>query len=301
MKKRVGILRGGHKEHYEKSLQKGGEIILHIHENLSDKWKTIDILVDGNGIWHAEGIPIKPAELINKVDIVWNTSHPNFSVILKSFDIPVVGVDSFSFLLSQNRSILQENMKEIGIKMPRHFVIPAYQEDIDGSRDRFILKKAKEVHEKFSPSWVIKSLTNDPYIGIHIAKTYPELIDAIEDIVNHGKSILVEELIHGKEISNHTISGFRGQEIYSTPVLEKVSPVEKENLNKISKDIHKHFNIQNYLNSVFILHPKRGVFLKSIEFLPDLKEDSHFHKSSLYIGSSTKQMIDHILENVLLK
>ncbi|MEI8270692.1 MAG: hypothetical protein WCG45_04950, partial [bacterium] len=284
-KKKVGILRGGNKENYANSLRVGGELILHIRENLSDKWKPVDILVDTDGTWHADGFPVKPAELVNKVDLVWNTSHPNFSVILKSFDIPNIGVDAFSFLLKDNRSILEEHMKVIGVKMPRHFVIPAYQEDFDGPLDKFILKKAREVHEKFSPPWVIKSLTNDFDIGIHVANTYQELVNAIEDIVNHNKSILVEEFITGKEVSVHSISGFRAQEIYNFPAIGNFSIIEKEKLNEISKLIHKHLNISNYLNSNFVVHPNRGIFLKNIEFLPDIKIDSHFHKTALYIGS----------------
>ena len=299
MKKRVGILRGGNKEQYTNSLRLGGELILHIRENLADKWKPVDILIDTDGIWHADGLPIKPVELVNKVDLIWNTSHPNFSIILKSFDIPNIGVDAFSFILSENRSILQESMKEIGVKMPRHFVIPAYQIDFDGTYEKFILKKAHEVHEKFSPPWIIKSLTNDSDIGIHIAKTYPELIDALADIVNHDKSILVEELISGKDVSIHSISGFRGQEIYNLPAVGNFSAIEKENINEISKNIHKHLNISNYLNSNFVLHPKRGLFFKEINFFPDVKNDSHFHQTSLYIGSSPKQIIDHILEQAL--
>ena len=276
---------------------------------MSDKWKPVDILIDTDGVWHADGLPLKPAELINKVDLVWNTSHPNFSVILKSFDIPNIGVDAFSFLLKDNRSILEEHMKSIGVRMPRHFVIPAYQEDFsarggsasggDGSKDRFILRKAKEVHEKFSPPWVVKSLTNDFNIGIHIANTYPELIDALADIVNHDKSILVEEFITGKEIKMHSVSGFRGQAIYNLPAVGNFSVMEKDNLNEISKNIHKHLNISNYLNSSFVLHPKRGIFLKEISFFPDVKNDSHFHQTSLYIGSSPKQIIDHILDSAL--
>ncbi len=299
MKKRVGILRGGNKEQYTNSLRQGGELILHIRENLEDKWKPVDILIDTDGVWHADGLPIKPVELVNKVDLVWNTSHPNFSVTLKSFDIPNIGVDAFSFLLKDNRSILEEHMKTIGVKMPRHFVIPAYQIDFDGPHDRFILKKAKEVHEKFSPPWVIKSLTNDFGIGIHVANTYPELIDAILDIVEHEKSILVEELISGKEISMHSMTGFRGQEIYNLPAIGNYSAQEKENLNEISKKIHSHLNISNYLNSSFVLHPKRGIFLKEISFFPNINNDSHFHKTALYIGSSPKQIVDHILEQAL--
>ena len=298
-KKRVGILRGGNKEQYENSLRQGGELILHIRENLADKWKIVDILIDTDGVWHADGLPVKPAELINKVDLVWNTSHPNFSVILKSFDIPNIGVDAFSFLLKDNRSILEEHMRKIGVRMPRHFVIPAYQIDFDGNRDKFILKKAREVHEKFSPPWVIKSLTNDSDIGIHVANTYPELIDAIADIVEHDKSILVEEFITGKEIKMHSVSGFRGQEVYNLPAVGNFSTVEKENINEISKNIHRHLNISNYLNSNFVLHPKGGVYLKDINFFPDINNDSHFHQTSLYIGSSPKQIIDHILDSAL--
>ncbi len=297
--KRVGILRGGNKEHYENSLQKGGELILYIYENLSDRWKPVDVLVDGNGTWHVDGIPIMPAELVNKVDLVWNTTHPNFSVILKSFGIPNIGVDAFPFLLSENRSILQEHMKEIGVRMPRHFVIPAYQSDFDGPHDKYILKKAKEVHEKFSPPWVVKSFTNDLNIPVHVANTYPELIDAIEDIANHNKSILVEELIAGKDVSMHSVSGFRNQEIYNFPAIENISFPEKEELDKISKEIHKHLNISNYMNSTFVVHPKKGIFLKQIEFFPDLKKDSHFHQSSQAVGASPEQIIEHILEKAL--
>jgi D-alanine-D-alanine ligase-like ATP-grasp enzyme len=298
-KKRVGILRGGNKEHYEKSLRKGGELLLFIQENLADKWKPVDVLVDTEGVWHVGGLPIKPVELVNKVDIVWNTTHPNFSVILKNLAIPNVGVDSFPFLLSGNRSILQEHMKEIGVKMPRHFVIPAYQEDFDGSYDKFILKKAKEVHEKFSPPWIIKSLTNDFDVPTHVAKIYSELINAIEDILKHGKSILVEELITGKNISMHSVSGFRGQEVYNLPAVGSFFPGEKEKLNEVSKKIHQHLNIRNYLNSSFVSHPKRGIFLKQIEFFPDLQKDSHFEQASIYVGSNPKQIIDHILEQAL--
>src|SRR3990167_7459522 len=45
-KRRVGILRGGTGEHYASSLKKGGDIILYISENLSNKYKVVDILID---------------------------------------------------------------------------------------------------------------------------------------------------------------------------------------------------------------------------------------------------------------
>jgi D-alanine-D-alanine ligase-like ATP-grasp enzyme len=297
--KRVGILRGGDTDHYENSLRKGGELILHIHENLADRWKPVDILIDKNGVWHVSGVPVQPVELVNKVDVVWNTAHPSFSLILDSLAIPNIGVESFPFFLSENRKRLEDHMKIIGVRMPRHIVFPVYQKDFDISPDRYILKTAKAVHEKFSPPWVVKSLTEDPNIGIHVANTYPELVDAIEDITNHGKTILAEEFINGKEVSVHSIAGFRGEEIYNLPTIENFSTIEKEKLNAVTRDIYKHLDISNYLNSSFVMHPKRGIFLQKVEFSPDFNKDSHFNRSSKSAGANSKQIIEHILEKAL--
>ena len=297
--KRVGILRGGDTDNYENSLRKGGEIILHIHENLADRWRPVDILIDKSGVWHAGGMPIKPAELISKVDVVWNTAHPSFSLILDSLTIPNIGVESFPFFLSENRGRLEEHMKAIGVRMPRHIVFPVYQKDFDISLDRYILKTAKAVHEKFSPPWIVQSLSNDSDIGIHVANTYPQLVDAIEDITNHGKTVLVEEFINGKDASVHTVPGFRNQEIYNMPAIGNTSKEEKEKLDIMAREIYKHLNVCKYLNATFVVHPKRGIFLKGIEFFPDLEKDSHFYQSAKYVGSSPEQIVEHMLESIL--
>ena len=91
-KKRVGILRGGMGNQYTSSIRKGGDIISHIFENLSEKYKVVDILIDKEGVWHLNGIPTKPADLVRKIDVVWDTSeHPSSSITLDNFSIPNVG------------------------------------------------------------------------------------------------------------------------------------------------------------------------------------------------------------------
>src|SRR3989344_9092148 len=97
-KKRIGILRGGTGRHYKSSLQKGGEVISHISKKLSDKYKPVDILIDKDYIWHVNGVPINPGNLMQKIDMAWNLSHPSFSNILSSLSIPTV--DTGSFLLA---------------------------------------------------------------------------------------------------------------------------------------------------------------------------------------------------------
>jgi len=44
-KKRIGILRGGMGDFYETSLKEGGDIILYLLDNLSEKLKVIDTQV----------------------------------------------------------------------------------------------------------------------------------------------------------------------------------------------------------------------------------------------------------------
>ncbi len=298
MKKRVGILRGGKSENYEKSIKEGGEILSFILENLSDKYQPVDILIDKDDVWHVGGKPVLPADLIYKVDIIYNTSEPAFAQILESFSIPYVSLSPFSKIFENNRELLREHLTGIDLPMPKHLVLPAYQVDFDGPIEKYATKKAKEVHEKFGAPWIVKTLTPDENAGIHVAKTFPELIDAIADITKHGKSILVEELITGKNAFMHTVRGFRGQDMYTFPVIG-FSKEQKINLEETAKNLHKHLGATNYLKSNFVVHPKRGIFLTSIEFSPDSKKDSHLQKMCESVGAKTEHLLEHILESNL--
>ena len=114
-----------------------GEIISFISENLSDKYKPVDILIDQNGVWHVAGIPTEPTELMHRIDVVWNTSHPSFSWTLKDLSIPSVGVSPMFHALRGSREMLREHMQKIGIHLPQHLILSAYQADLDGSVERY--------------------------------------------------------------------------------------------------------------------------------------------------------------------
>ena len=299
--KRVGILRGGNGKYYASSLRKGGEIILHISENLGDKYKPIDILIDKNHIWHCGGVPINPSDLANKIDIAWNTTHPSLSSILDSLSVPTIGASSFSYTLENSKDMLREHIKNIGIDMPRSIILPVYQKDFDGPREKCAIKKAKEVFEKFSSPWIVKSFTEDSSMGIHLAKTFPELVSAIEDGVNHGKSILVEEFIAGKVASIHSVPKFRGENIYTFPLgntFGNFSVAEKNKLTDLAKDLHSYVGAKHYLKSDFVLNSKGKVYLLQIRSIPSLKLDSHFSQVCESVGAKPQHVIEHILEQV---
>jgi D-alanine-D-alanine ligase-like ATP-grasp enzyme len=278
-KKRIGILRGGAGKHYATSLQKGGEIIFYISENLADKYKVFDILVDKDYIWHLNGIPITPSNLSEKVNVVWNTSHPSFSNILESLSIPNISAGAFSSALENNRDLLREQVKSIGLLMPRYIISP---------------KNAREVFEKFGSPWIVK-INNE----IKIAKTFDELAETINDKEN----IIVEEFIPGKIASIHSVPKFRGKEIYIFPLGNSFgvfSTEEKEKLENLAKDLHKHIDAKHYLKSDFILTPRGKVYLLQIDGMPDLKPNSHFSQVAESVGAKTHHVVEHMLEQAFL-
>jgi D-alanine-D-alanine ligase-like ATP-grasp enzyme len=307
-KKRIGILRGGgglpagrQGKNYTSSLQKGGEIISSITDNLGNKYQVFDVLVDKDHIWHFKGVPVSPSDLVHKVDIVWNLTHPSLSNILDSLSIPNISASSFAHTLETSKEMLREHMSKIGVQMPRSLVLPLYQEDFDGERNKYAIKKAKEVHEKMSPPWVVKSFTPDQNMGIHLAKTFNELVEAIEDGVKHEKSILVEEFIAGKIASIHSVPEFRGESIYIFPLGNTFgifSAEEKEKLSQLVRDLHSHTGADHYLKSDFVLNPHGRVYLLNLESTPDLKPNSHFSQVCESIGAKPYHVLEHILEQI---
>lgn len=311
-KKRVGVLRGGTGNNYRSSLLKGGNIIAHIAENLGDKYKIVDILIDKNGVWHLGGLPIDPPELTHKIDLAWNVADPNFSIILDHFSIPNVSNSSFFSSLENNNDLLRNSMKNAGVVMPRSVVLPLYQEDFDaslpsqvgswqGSRERYAIKKAKEIHEKFGAPWIVKSFTPDRNMAIHVAKTFGELVGAIEDGVKHEKSVLVEELILGKVATLHSMPDFRSEKIYTFPFgkfASSFSSSEKEELTSFVRDLYKNIGAKHYLKADFVLSPTRGICLLGIDGTPDFRVNSHFNEACESAGVKTHNIIEHILEGV---
>ena len=279
--KQVGVLRGGTGKHYESSLHKGGEIIAHIFENLSDKYEVTDILIDKEGIWHLNGRPIVPVDLMHRIDAVWNTSgQPGLSMALDSLSIPNVLGEYFFGIFRNNNDILKTHLKNIGIKMPKSIISP---------------QNAREVFEKFSSPWIVK-INNE----IKLVKTFPELVDAIEDGVTYKKSILVEEFILGKVFSIHSLTGFRGEKIYVFPP-ENFLTDEKEKITDIVRNLHKHLDIKHYLKSDFILHAQRGFFLTGIDSSPDLRRGFDLEQSCKHVGAEIHHIIEHILKRILEK
>lgn len=270
--KRLGVLRGGAGEYYDSSIERGGEVISFVLHRMPLKYKPIDILIDQDGLWHLGGIPILPSDLMRGVDLVWNASHPKYSDTLERFSIPHVSVPRSFHGLKESREKLREHLARVGIRTPRGI----------------ISDEPLEVFEKISPPWLING---------EVVKTFPELVEILGRLENPQ----VEEWISDKEAKVHAIGEYRREKIYVLPIEEKLIEEEKNNLARLARALYEHMDAKHYLHASFYLHPKRGVFLKELEFLPDVNPNSHLHTASELIGVPAHSIVEHMLARVMLR
>jgi len=295
---RVGVMRVLGEGETEYSISRAGEFFEFLSEYLSENYKPVDIFIDKDNIWHISGLPVLPADLIHKVDVVWNEGDAKFSQIFSTIGIPHISTTPFFTVLENNKDLLKDHVKNIGLSMPSHLVLESYQEDMDGDINDYAFKKAQEVFRKFGAPWIVRTNTNKNNEGIHVIKTFPELINIIYEFAKNKKNILVEELITGDRVSLHTISNFRNQDIYNF-LPNNISPIHKEKILEHVKDLWGVLNAKHYMNINFILHPKK-LYLESVSSSLNLKKDNDFHALVDSFGVKSHEIIEHILKNAIL-
>lgn len=334
---RVGVVRGGPSNEYSVSLKTGGSVISHLlGDKLNQFYKPIDILIDKDGVWHKNGLPTTIESIFHSVDVIFNAMHGEYGEdgkiqqVFDQWQIPYTGSRSFASAVGFNKALSKEQFNILGIKTPDYILFSAYQEDIDAippltgqsARNKYAERKAHEILGRISPPWIVKPLSGGSSVGMRLCKTFPELEDALLQIVNSDSSILVEEFIEGKEATVGVIENFRGKNIYTLPPIEiripktstffdydakyggktqeicpgNFSRQEKEELEKMAGIIHTGLNISHYSSCDFIIHPKKGIYALEVNTLPGLTRESLIPKALIAVGSDLPEFIDHLIK-----
>ncbi len=304
---RIGILRTMDEDRMH-HFDQANSFLTYIEDNLFHKYKAVDIFVDKNNVWHCKGIPILPMDLHHKVDVIWNEYHSDLYQTLSGLNIPHITFNPFSYVLENNRDLLKEYLAKNNISTPRHMIIGAYQEDIDGDIDIFALKKAKQVFEKFGSPWIVKSLTDEKNEPLHVIKTYPELIEIIKNYSLEKKNILIEELITGRSIETHSIADFRKHDLYHLISLEKkdkkyfktkLNNTDKNNLYKTIEDLHNLLGDNKYLKTEIILTPKGKMYLNHFKTTLHVKENKGLRETLKFLNIHLEEIIDQFVNKAL--
>jgi len=326
---KVGVIRGGMSGEYEVSLASGAQVLAHLNSDaMKDKYKAVDIFIDRDGVWHINGIPITMDKVIHKVDVIINALHGDYGEdgkvqqILEEWKIPYTGSSPVASAIGYNKFLTKQEFEKLGIKTPKHILFPAYQKDFDGPKNEYASKKAKEVWERLPPPWIVKPLTGGSSMGVHVCKTFQDLVNAFEEGSNESVSVLVEEFIKGKEATVGVINDFRNKKVYTLPPIEIRIPKastffdnevkyngksqeicpgnftseEKAELERLAALIHKGLDLSDYSRSDFIIHPKKGIYALEVNTLPGLTDQSLMPKAINAVGATMPEFLEHLIK-----
>ncbi len=315
----VAVLRGGPSAEYEISLMTGENVLKFLPK---DKYRTHDVLISKDGVWHMDGFPAEPAKIFRKVDAVFNAMHGEYGEdgqvqqILEGHKIPYTGSGILASAISMKKNIAKDIYKKSGLKTPRGLVI---------KKSANIKDSVSDINETLFPPWIIKPSGRGSSVGVAVAKVVSEIPTALEKAFSYDSEALAEEFIAGREATCGVLENFRGKKYYALPVIEIIPPDgnffdykvkyngETKEIcpahfdDKISEEIqsmavsaHEALGLRHYSRSDFIVSP-RGIFILETNTLPGLTSESLLPKASEAIGLSFPNLLDHLVSLALTK
>lgn len=320
VRKKVGVLRGGPSSEYEVSLKTGKSVL----DNLPDHYEGLDIFIDKEGTWHYLGAPIKPETLFKKVDVIFNALHGAYGEdgtvqkLLDYFNVPYTGSTTLASAVGMNKVLTKKAYTNFGLKTPIHTLI------IKGNN---ISLEVARVFKTFPMPAVVKPHNSGSSVGVTVARTLPELENAVYKALDYSDTVVIEEFIPGKEATCGVVDDFRNESVYSLLPVEIRKPLssaffdyeakyggqsqeicpgnftaeEKKIIQKMAREAHQALGLRHYSRSDFIIHPRRGVYILETNTLPGLTGESLLPKSLAAVGCSLPAFLDHLLKLALEK
>ncbi len=321
---RIAVLRGGPSHEYDISLKSGEHIISQID---SPEYEVYDVVVNPHGVWHHQGVEVQPADFIQKIDLLLNAIHGEYGEdgelqrFLETHNVLHNSSSAYASAVSMNKQLTKDILQKGGIKVPKGILVK--KEEVQSKAD--IEQVALEVVRHFTLPVIIKPVSKGSSFGMTLAKSFHQIEYGVELALNFDDAVLIEEYISGKEASVGVIDGFRNQDHYSLLPTEirhsskegffdlstkygkeehlytpgSFSQHEKEELQLIAIEAHKLLGLSHISRSDFIVHPKRGVYFLEINSVPGMTEQSIIPHSLRAIGSTTKEMFDHMIKRIL--
>jgi len=316
---RVGVLRGGPSSEYSVSLKSGARVLKHLDRQ---KYEPVDILITKDGNWHLNGVPIYPTVATEAVDLFWNALHGEYGEdgtiqrLLAQLGKPHTGPEEVAAIASMNKPVTNSLLNRVGIKTPRAVVIVP--------RASF-KEAAQEPFNRLPPPWVVKPADRGSAVGLSYARSFAELVKAIEEAAGHSNAVMIEHFIPGKECSVGVIDGFRGQSLYALLPVEIRKPAkspiwtnehkifgqashacpgtfsedEKADLTRLATLAHETLGLRHYSQADFIVSPS-GIYLIEVNALPGLGEHSLLPRALEAVGSSYSEFLDHVIDKILV-
>lgn len=315
--KRVAVLRGGPSAEYDVSMLTGASALLALREL---GYTVKDIVITRQGEWLDQGFVRSPQQALAAIDVVFLALHGAFGEdgtvqrIVERLGIPFTGSRSFPSAVAFNKILTKEALRAHGVKMAAHRrVLETHSEDLEA--------EAAAITSEFGPQYIIKPVASGSSVGTMFVRDAALLPQALRDALSQSGEVMVEEYIRGREATCAVLEGYRGERVYSLPVIEIVPPEEavffradvkyngatqeivparftyheKAQIEELARFVHEQLGLSQYSRSDFILRDGKPYFLE-VNTLPGLTSESLFPKAMRAVGGDLKQLIQHLVE-----
>ncbi|MEK7556870.1 MAG: ATP-grasp domain-containing protein, partial [Patescibacteria group bacterium] len=285
---------------------------------LPENYEGRDVVVMKDGAWHLDGVELNPSKLPQHVDVVFNALHGEYGedgTVQRLFDslaIPYTRSTSFPSALGMNKVLAKSAFRHAGLKVPfgeTYTVGHGEAEDI-----------AQSAFRRVPSPWVVKPVSRGSSVGVSLAKSFAELIEAVKFAFEYAPAIMVEEFIRGREATAAVIDSFRGEHHYTPPPIQIIKPEHKPFFDYEAKyggetreicpghftrgesaalqdaalRAHKALGLRHYSRSDFIVSP-RGLYILESNTLPGLMEESLVPKALEAVGCTYEDFLDHVI------
>lgn len=314
---RTAVLRGGPSSEYEVSLATGAGV----HKALQSKGLfSKDVVISTLGEWIVDGRVRSPEQALVDVDVVFIALHGEYGEdgtvqrILERNCIPYTGSGPMSSAIAMNKTFTKAQLKELGIKMPKHMRITR-----DGLTDP--VRTAESICKLFGPQFFVKPERGGSSVATYLVRSEAELAQFILKALESAPEVLVEERIIGKEATVGVLENFRGDSLYLLPPIEIIPPQEadffdyankysgstqeicpgnfskseKTELMQLAELVHQTLNLRHYSRSDFIVAAD-GIYFLEVNTLPGLTAESLFPKAVEAVGSCYADLIAHLID-----
>ncbi|SHI05009.1 D-alanine--D-alanine ligase [Clostridium grantii] len=304
----VGVIMGGDSMEREISFMTGNEVIKNLDKT---KYEVVPIPINTR---------FQLIDQIRDLSFAFIALHGEFGedgkiqAMLETMHVPYTGCGIFASALCMNKIMSKIIFKNCAIETPGwiHIKLDVY----NSYEDKNLFMKDFNLDKKFFPL-VVKPNKGGSSIGIFVVNTKEELLNSIDLSFKFDKDVIIEDFIHGEEITVSVLNGevlpiigikpeasfFNYESKYSkNGVEEKIISLPKTLHNKvktIAETIWKEFSLQVYARIDMIISGGE-IYVLEINTLSGMTENSLIPKSAKAYGIPFNELLDKIIEYSLM-
>ncbi len=220
--------------------------------------------------------------------------------------IPYTGSGYLGSAMAMDKSVTKRMMESAGIRTPRW-------EDIT-----YDAGQVEELTARLPLPCAVKIVNGGSSIGVHLPETREQLRDALQDALQYGSHVIVEEKIAGREIT----VGVLGQRYlpaveivphaeyfdyaakYQSGGAQEICPApitreQWEHMGEAALRLHRLLGLSVYSRTDFLLTEQGEAYCLEVNTLPGMTPASLLPKEAAAVGIAYPQLCEYIVQESL--